>query len=265
MTYFQFLILFLMIPITVLLVVQYLDRRKGLQTPDELSSYPGWLAVGLHVIVALVYTTPWDNYLVATQVWWYEPERVLGITLGWVPLEEYGFFILQTILTGLWFLLLTRRLRQPTRPFEPRPWYRWAAGLVLLVGWVVSLAALADGNPSWNYLGLILVWALPPILIQFLFGADILWYRRRLVLLTILTPTAFLALADRLAIQIGVWTISPEQTTGWLVAGLPFEELLFFTVTNTLIGLGLTLLMARESQSRLNLHKLPGRREIEVG
>jgi putative membrane protein len=53
-------------------------------------------------IVALLYTTPWDNYLVANHIWTYPPERVWGIRLGWVPLEEYLFFVLQTTLTTLW-------------------------------------------------------------------------------------------------------------------------------------------------------------------
>lgn len=52
-------------------------------------------------MIALIYTTPWDNYLVASGVWFYDPARVWNIILGWVPLEEYIFFILQTILTGL--------------------------------------------------------------------------------------------------------------------------------------------------------------------
>ena len=52
-------------------------------------------------MVAVLYTTPWDNYLVATGVWWYDPHLVAGLVLGWVPIEEYTFFILQTLAMGL--------------------------------------------------------------------------------------------------------------------------------------------------------------------
>ena len=41
-------------------------------------------------------------HLVATQVWWYDPQLVTGLLIGWVPIEEYLFFILQPLLTGLW-------------------------------------------------------------------------------------------------------------------------------------------------------------------
>jgi lycopene cyclase domain-containing protein len=68
------------------------------------------MAIGLHVVIALVYTTPWDNYLVATNVWWYDPELVTGIVIGWVPIEEYTFFILQPILGGLWIFFLRNRM-----------------------------------------------------------------------------------------------------------------------------------------------------------
>jgi lycopene cyclase domain-containing protein len=61
-------------------------------------------------VIAVVYTTPWDNYLVATGVWWYDPQLVTGLVLGWVPIEEYTFFIVQPILAGLWLLMLMRYL-----------------------------------------------------------------------------------------------------------------------------------------------------------
>ena len=43
-----------------------------------------------------------------------------------------------------------------------------------------------------------------------------------------------------------------EQTLGiHLPGGLPIEEAVFFLVTNTLIGFGVTLALASESRSRL--------------
>jgi lycopene beta-cyclase len=58
------------------------------------------LALALHAVIAFVYTTPWDNYLVYREVWGYPPGRVLG-TIGYVPVEEYAFFVIQTLATGL--------------------------------------------------------------------------------------------------------------------------------------------------------------------
>ena len=98
MTYAHFLGLFLVLPIVVLTLVvrRRLDRRYALSM------------LGM-AVVALVYTTPWDNAIIAMGVWRYDPSLVWGITLGWVPLEEYLFYILQTILTGLIVLALSGR------------------------------------------------------------------------------------------------------------------------------------------------------------
>ena len=63
-------------------------------------------------LVAFVYTTPWDNAIVALGVWSYDPALVWGIVLGWVPLEEYLFFLLQPMLSGLILLALLARQRR---------------------------------------------------------------------------------------------------------------------------------------------------------
>jgi lycopene beta-cyclase len=68
-------------------------------------------------VIAVVYTTPWDNYLVATRVWYYDPKLILGWVIGYVPIEEYSFFVLQTFLTGLLGIWLWRR-------FYPRDFER---------------------------------------------------------------------------------------------------------------------------------------------
>ncbi len=99
MTYPLFLSIYLVIPI---IVIGFLLRHR-IRTRWWL------IAVGLTILVALVYTTPWDNYLVATGVWYYDPARVWNIILGYVPLEEYLFFVLQVILTGLLTLWLIGR------------------------------------------------------------------------------------------------------------------------------------------------------------
>jgi lycopene cyclase domain-containing protein len=202
----------------------------------------------------LIYTTPWDNYLVATGVWYYDPRLVTGIRIGWVPIEEYTFFVVQTLLTGLWLLLLMRRSKlvmlEKELVWKPLNW----PSAVLALLWLGSVSLLASGWPPGTYLGLILVWAIPPILLQLIFGADLLWYRRKVVTLALLSVTLFLAAADSLAIGSGTWTIAPGQSLNIFVAGvLPVEELLFFLVTNTLIVFGMTLLLAPESRSRFHL------------
>ena len=84
------------------------------------------MVLGL-ILVAVTYTTPWDNYLVATGVWWYDENLVTGVTFGYVPIKEYTFFVVQTVLTGMWMIWLLQRpfLSQIFRWSRPK----WPAGL----------------------------------------------------------------------------------------------------------------------------------------
>jgi lycopene cyclase domain-containing protein len=118
--------------------------------------------------------------------------------------------------------------------------------------WVASLFLLLSGWQPGSYLSLELAWALPPIIFQLAFGADILWHYRRIVLPSILLATLYLSGIDTLAIDGGTWTFNPERSTGIMLGGvLPIEEALFFLLTNTLLVFGLVLLLANESSYRL--------------
>ena len=149
MTYSLFLLIFLGAPIAVLglLMRGHIQRRHLV-----------W--IGLLMAVALVYTTPWDNYLVASRVWWYAPELVLGLTIGWVPIEEYTFFLLQPVMVGLWVLLLARYVPQ-ARQTTDEPEFRTGVTVVLGILWAIALVTLIVGWQPGNYLSLILVWFLP--------------------------------------------------------------------------------------------------------
>lgn len=248
MTYFGFLAVFLVLPIIVFAWIAYRDRKNTL---TQIRRLPLWM-IGLHVVIAVVYTTPWDNYLVATRVWWYDPELVTGIVFGWVPIEEYTFFVLQPILVGLWLAFWIARLELPPTEQALSQRFRWSAFTVLALIWLGGTYLLISGWKPGTYLGLELAWALPPMLLQFGYGADILKKHWRLVLLGVLVPTVYLSAADFLAIGWGTWTIDPEQSTGILLGGvLPIEEAVFFLVTNSLITLGITLIWAPESRVRL--------------
>jgi putative membrane protein len=102
-----------------------------------------------------------------------------------------------------------------------------------------------SGWKPGTYLSITMIWALPAILPQLLFGADILWHHRNLVFWTVFPMALYLSLADMVALRATTWAISPLQTTGILFFGiLPLEEVLFFFITNVLIGFGLTLMLS---------------------
>ena len=252
---------FIGIPVLLLSLLALLDRRQGRRFPAWLRAWSPGGAILLMATVALLYTTPWDNYLVANRIWWYDPALVTGVTFGWVPIEEYTFFVVQTWMTGLWVLTWARRLAQPDQPASLPPHRdagtlptaaRWAPALVASGTWAIWLALLLFGWQRGLYLAILLTWALPPMVLQLGFGADILWRHRRLVALGLLPPTLYLWVVDGLAISGGTWTINPANTVGLNLAGiLPLEEAVFFLVTNTLIVFGIVLLLAPESHKRV--------------
>ena len=173
MTYFGFLLRFLVIPIILFIGIILYSERRGRKPFITLRSWSGWSAIALHVLIAVIYTTPWDNYLVATKVWWYDPNLVTGITFGWVPIEEYTFFVLQPIMTGLWLLMLTRYLDFNRDPLPSAPKSRaWVLG-GLGIAWLISIMILGGGWQPGTYLALELSWAIPPIALQVYFGWEI--------------------------------------------------------------------------------------------
>ena len=250
MTYFGVLLTFIVPPLLALLVIVPRDlwgRWLGKPVKVDWKSY--WVILG-HVLLALVYTTPWDNYLVATNVWWYDARLVTGITLGWVPIEEYTFFVLQTLLSGFWTLGLLRFVSRESGQISPKNRLRWWSSLAVMSLWLVSTFLLLSGWKSGTYLTLILSWALIPVLVQFWFGADILLSRWRLLLPAIAVPTLYLWLVDASALTDGTWVIDPAQTTGLKIGVLPVEEMLFFLMTNVIIAFGVTLMLSPASSAR---------------
>lgn len=237
MTYLGFHLIFIIGP-TVLLTTRVLRRRTRLG-PRVYAALFGVAPI------AVLFTARWDQYLIANRVWWYGEDRVLGTWLG-VPFEEYAFMALQPILTGALLLtLLSRRaiLERPTPTVQVRLLGCAAGAGLIALGVAAGVPALRAGGP-WTYLGLILVWALPACGALSMGAWPGLQHFARESLLAWGVSTLYLCTADRIAIGAGVWTIGPETSTGWLVAGLPVEEALFFALTNMLVVAGAMLFFA---------------------
>ncbi len=195
-------------------------------------------SVALLAAVTLAYATPWDNYLVARGVWTYG-EGVVWTRLGYTPLSEYAVFVLQPLLTGLWFYRVVPDVRAEvgTAPFPARP---------LGVGFWFALAfaggaLLALDSGAGYYLGATLLWVAPMLGLEWAFGGPALWYYRREQALAVAVPTLYLWAADWVAIRFGVWSVPPESSTAVAPFGLPVEEALFFLLTTLLVVHGLLL------------------------
>jgi lycopene beta-cyclase len=259
MSYMAFHLVFIFPPLLVLL---WAVRRS----PEVLGPRAWWILPAV-ALIALVYTTPLDNYLVYRGIWWYGEDRVIA-TIGYVPVEEYMFFVLQPLLTGAWtFWLLMRQAaggdsagdasrRTGEHAAEERATPSAAVTRAYGVGFYLILTAagvLALTFERGLYMGLILAWAAPVLAAQWVFAGPAIVRSPRLYALAVWVPTLYLWVADRLAIGMEIWSISEQYTTGLHLFGLPVEEALFFLVTNVLVVQGVVLFL------RPDLVKVPGR------
>jgi lycopene cyclase domain-containing protein len=225
-TYLDFHLFFIGPPFLALLFV----ARTRLESRRRIE----WAGVGLIVLIALAYTAPWDNYLIARGVWKYGPGSVTR-TIWLAPVEEYLFIVLQPIVAGLW--LYSLRPVTATVPITNRD--RAIGGLAGVLVGAVGAALLLES--ATFYMGAILAWAGPVLALQWGFGWPYLWRVRRRLAVGTAVPTAYFAAADRIAIDAGIWVLSGRYTTGLTVAGLPIEEGAFFLITNLFVVQGLLL------------------------
>lgn len=252
MRYFGFLARFVILPLAILRVLLWWDRKRGKSVPPELTNWPEDKVLLAHAAVAVAYTTIWDNYLVASKIWGYDRNLVTGLRLGWVPIEEYTFFVLQPLLTGSLLQTMAHRIEA-----DPPTANRMRAGRAVATAglgavWALSVLGLVKGGPRLRYMTLITSWALPPIMLQVAFGGDILWRHRKMIASALIPASLYLGAADSHAIEAGTWHISPQKTLGInVIPNLPIEEFVFFCLTNTLLVFGVTLVLSRESEQRL--------------
>lgn len=252
-TYFQFHAAFLVPAVAMLTAMSAVMRTRTRESPVwaiGMSTY--WTGVAVVTLVAVIYTTPWDNYLISQGVWGYGDGQTFA-HLGLAPVGEYVFFVLQPLLTATWLGQLTLRAGWP----EPELLRRAANGSrtidfgVLSVGprLLGGLAGVGIGiaggalltTQSTFYLGAILAWSAPVLTLQWVVGTPQLWHQRRTLLLGVGVPTLYLWVIDRVALATGIWHISPDYTTGYAIFGLPIEEAVFFAVTNLFVVQGLLL------------------------
>jgi lycopene cyclase domain-containing protein len=237
MSYWAFHLVFILPVIGVLF---FLNRRTGSGVLPEF-----WKAIALIALMALLYTTPWDNYLIYRGVWSYNLSRISqSLRIGYVPMEEYCFFLLQPVLTGQYLLFFGNRYRRETKEWFRLAGRRWHPRIMgglfgSTLGLLGGVAIYRGGH--WTYFGLIFVWASPVLCFHWLYGGDHLWRARRLFSASLVSATVYLWVVDRIALEWGIWSISPAFSTGWNVLGLPAEEAVFFLLTNMFVIQGLLL------------------------
>lgn len=234
--YATFLLTFVLPPV---LMLGLLQKREPLPSFRHGRAR----AISATCLVALAYTTPWDNYLVFRGVWGYGSGQILG-TLGYVPVEEYAFMILQPVMTALFLCIL---LGMPNGELHTggRDSQRVRSAIAAVYGGltVLGVGLLASGWERGLYLGLILAWAGPVLLGLWVYAAGVYLRVRIPFVLASSIPTLYLWVTDRFAIASGAWEISDRYTIGLSPLGLPVEEAIFFLLTNVLVVQGVLLFM----------------------
>lgn len=248
-TYLHFHFVFIL---PIIFVLALLVRRHALILPHPFTG------IALLCAIATVYTTPWDDYLIAIGIWTHQEGRTLGINIGRIPVEEFAFFFLQPLLTGLFMQHFAAKMPGSVDRWMTAP---WSGRLPRLCGAGVALAGAALGgamiwqwSENWTYLGLILVWACPVLAFQWALGGNVLWVGWKFLFTCLAGPTVYLWVVDLIAIEWGIWSIAPQTSTGFFILSLPVEEAVFFLVTNLMVVTGLMLYFRalREWSARKN-------------
>jgi 15-cis-phytoene synthase/lycopene beta-cyclase len=198
------------------------------------------------ITIAVIATIPWDSYLIRTGVWTYPPNGVLGPSLFAIPIEELFFFVIQTFISSLLYILFSKPVLQAQylTTSEARPaWINRgrAVGQLALAGLTAWGGYLVSQNGDGTYLGLILAWACPFALLTWSLTADMIlampWVT---TLVPILAPTLYLWVVDELSLSQGVWSIEGGTKYDVQVFGsLEIEEAVFFLVSNVLVAFGI--------------------------
>lgn len=169
-----------------------------------------------------------------------------------IPVEELFFFVIQTYITSLLYILVnkptlyvtclfddTDPTKSDTRYFQ----FRKRLGQLFFIAFTLSSYYLATLHSSkGRYLALICGWAGPVLCALWsLAYQPLLTLPRSKTWLPIILPTAYLWIVDTIALLRGTWAIESGTKIGVQVwPGLEVEEALFFLVTNTLVVFGLT-------------------------
>ncbi len=200
-----------------------------------------WFGCALLCVLAFVYTTPWDSYLIRENIWNYSPGQVVG-TLFYIPFEEYFFFFIQSIIGCLFTAFLLKRFKKNKSDYD----LPIKVSQLFLIATLFTICAFGffflTPNNQWRYLWLIIYWGVPIVGLQWILGAHVLFAERRIFLTAVIVLTSYFWFADSVAIKKEIWTFPEETLSGLkLFNVLPIEEALFFLLTNLMVVQGFLL------------------------
>ena len=237
MTYLRFHLIF-NLPLLIVLA--------AMQRPGAMDLGEGQ-AFGLVLLAVMVFTSPWDNLAAKWGIWGF-PRGKYSARIGYLPVEEYAFFLLQSINVMLamralfhyfpdWQLGLETEISKATL-------ICLAASVIPWIFIAVQLRWLRrKAGPCVNY-AIHLAWFLPVVYVQWVLAPPLFWGHAGLLALLTAAFGIYYTLADLAAVRAGTWYFDEKQITGVKLAGLlPWEEIAFFFLTSLLVAQSYLLLL----------------------
>lgn len=199
----------------------------------------------LLIVIVVAFTSPWDNLAVKWRIWDFPQDR-LWFRIGYLPIEEYFFFVIQTCIVGL-LTVAVAAMQNAHRTHGTLTIREGLWVVVFLTLWLIggSLFRRLHSLPrrltySWH----LFYWFLPVIIVQWIIASEVLIPNVLVVLLCSSMVGTYLTFADIVAVRHGIWFFDEEQTTGIKIFSiLPWEEAAFFYVTSLLVSQSTLLLL----------------------
>jgi putative membrane protein len=204
-------------------------------------------ALGFVLLAVMIFTAPWDNLAAKWGIWGF-PREKYSLRIGYLPVEEYAFFLLQSVNV----ILAVRAL------FHFFPDWRTgretsigAITLICLAASVIPWAFVAiqlrrlrrKAGPRVNY-AVHLAWFLPVIYTQWILDPRLFIGHAGLLALVTAAFGVYYTLADLAAVRAGTWFFDEKQITGVKLGRLlPWEEIAFFFLTSLLVAQSYLLLL----------------------
>ena len=220
MYYLEFVFTFLLIPIVGL----FFFKKKRTQTTT--------LGLIIHLIIAVLYTVPWDNYLIKNGIWYYDEKLITG-TIFLIPIGEYLFILLQTTLICLIISPATFRYNKNTC-FKYSSKGLYIGLLFILIGVILILFTKSF------YLSLILLWASVPFTVQLSVGFNVLKDNIWVISKYCFLFTFYFSIIDSYALG-NIWFIAERTSLGINIGNIPIEEIIFFCCTSLFVLNGMCL------------------------
>lgn len=194
--------------------------------------------------LALIYTIPWFYFVIQNGALTYSTEKVLA-TVRLVPIEDCVFVVAHTVMTSLWTLLCTWWSIHPCLNFNhdktSHQLIRWIPISTLSFLTVKGYRMMTIPGLNTFYLGSILCWACPAIILLWYGTGNYFVKRFKSYLIAIAAPTLFMCRVSQIVMNNNIRHVNAQTSLNAFVAEhLPIEDALFFLVSNVIIVLAVS-------------------------